>query len=43
MLEDRSRTAHTYAEAFAKDVYRRLPGYLPLFRSLDAAIRQERT
>jgi nucleotidyltransferase substrate binding protein (TIGR01987 family) len=43
MLEDRNRTAHTYDEALAKDVYRRFSGYLPLFRSLDTAMRNPRT
>lgn len=30
MLEDRSCTAHTYDKTLAKEVYRRLPAYLPL-------------
>jgi nucleotidyltransferase substrate binding protein (TIGR01987 family) len=34
MLEDRNRTAHTYDEALAKAVYRRLPRYLPLLTAL---------
>ena len=41
MLEDRNRTAHTYDEALAKDVYRRFPNYLPLFQSLKTALRNE--
>lgn len=42
MLEDRNRTAHTYDEALAKDVYRRFPSYLPLFQDLETALRNER-
>ncbi len=38
MLEDRNRTAHTYDETLAKDVYRRFPMYLPLFRALERAL-----
>lgn len=34
MLEDRNRTAHTYDETLAKEVYRRLPAYLPLPHAL---------
>lgn len=41
MLEDRNRTAHTYDEALAKDVYRRFPNYLPLFRALERALCTE--
>lgn len=41
MLEDRNRTAHTYDEALAKDVYRRLSRYLPLFRALESALAAE--
>jgi nucleotidyltransferase substrate binding protein (TIGR01987 family) len=40
MVEDRNRTAHTYDEALAKTVYRRLSGYLPLFQSLAATLRR---
>lgn len=40
MVEDRNRTAHTYDEALARTVYRRLSGYLPLFQSLAAALRR---
>lgn len=39
MLEDRNRTAHTYDEALAKDVYRRLTAHLPLLQALDAYLR----
>ena len=42
MLEDRNRTAHTYDETLAKDVYRRLSGYLPLFQSLSTALGNPR-
>lgn len=35
MLEDKNRTAHTYDEALAKDVYRRLSAHLPLLHALD--------
>ena len=39
MLEDRNRTAHTYDETLAKDVYRRLPAHLPLLQALDIYLR----
>lgn len=39
MLEDRNRTAHTYNETLAKDVYRRLPAHLPLLRALNTCLR----
>jgi nucleotidyltransferase substrate binding protein (TIGR01987 family) len=39
MLEDRNRTAHTYDETLAKDVYRRLSSYVPLFQALATALR----
>ena len=42
MLEDRNRTAHTYDEALAKDVYRRLSAYLPLLQALDLYLRNAR-
>lgn len=42
MLEDRNRTAHTYDETLAKDVYRRLSGYVPLFQALATALRNSR-
>ena len=42
MLEDRNRTAHTYDEALAKDVYRRLSAYLPLLQTLDESLRNAR-
>jgi hypothetical protein len=40
MLEDRNRTAHTYDETLAKDVYRRLSAHLPLLQSLGESLRQ---
>ncbi len=43
MLEDRNRTAHTYDEALAKDVYRRLSAHLPLLKALDEYLRSTRT
>jgi len=43
MLEDRNRTAHTYDEALAKDVYRRLSAYLPLLQTLDLFLESART
>jgi len=43
MLEDRNRTAHTYDEALAKDVYRRLSAHLPLLQALDEYLRSTRT
>ncbi|MDH5497057.1 MAG: nucleotidyltransferase substrate binding protein [Nitrospira sp.] len=39
MLEDRNRTAHTYDETLAKDVYRRLPAHLPLLQVLNTYLR----
>ena len=39
MLEDRNRTSHTYDAALAKDVFSRLPGYLPLLEALDSMLR----
>ena len=42
MLEDRNRTAHTYDEALAKDVYRRLSAHLPLLQALDEYLRSAR-
>lgn len=42
MLEDRNRTAHTYDEALAKDVYRRLSAHLPLLQALDEYLRSTR-
>jgi nucleotidyltransferase substrate binding protein (TIGR01987 family) len=43
MLEDRNRTAHTYDEALAKDVYRRLSSHLPLLQALDEYLGSTRT
>ena len=34
MLDDRNKTSHTYDEALARAVFRRLPNYLPLLDSL---------
>lgn len=42
MLEDRNRTAHTYDEALAKDVYCRLSTHLPLLQALDEYLRNTR-
>ena len=42
MLEDRNRTAHTYDEALAKEVYRRLSAHLPLLKALDESLRNTR-
>ena len=39
MLEDRNRTAHTYDETLAKDVYRRLLAHLPLLQALSTYLR----
>lgn len=39
MLEDRNRTAHTYDETLAKDVYLRLAAHLPLLRTLNTYLR----
>lgn len=35
MLDDRNETVHTYDEAFADEVYGRLPQYLALLRVLE--------
>ncbi len=43
MLEDRNRTAHTYDETLAKDVYCRLPAHLPLLQSLNTYLRNTQT
>ncbi len=43
MLEDRNRTAHTYDETLAKDVYRRLPAHLPLLQALNIYLRNTQT
>ncbi len=43
MLEDRNRTAHTYDETLAKEVYRRLPAYLPLLQALNTYLRNTQT
>lgn len=43
MLEDRNRTAHTYDEALAKDVYRRLSAHLPLLQAPDKYLRSAHT
>lgn len=43
MLEDRNRTAHTYDETLAKDVYRRLPTHPPLLQALNSYLRSTRT
>jgi nucleotidyltransferase substrate binding protein (TIGR01987 family) len=42
MLEDRNRTAHTYDETLAKDVYHRLPAHLPLLQALNTYLRSMR-
>lgn len=39
MIEDRNRTTHTYDEQLARDVFRRLPGYLPLLETLLLKLR----
>lgn len=43
MLEDRNRTSHTYDEALAKDVYRRLAGHVPFLQALDTALHHRRS
>jgi len=40
MLEDRNRTSHTYDEELAKQVYRRLPGYISVLEELAARLKQ---
>lgn len=39
----RNRTAHTYDETLAKDVYRRLPTHLPLLQALKTYLRSTQT
>jgi nucleotidyltransferase substrate binding protein (TIGR01987 family) len=39
MTDDRNLTAHTYIEAVAKRIYRRLPAYLAVMQSLAAQIQ----
>lgn len=39
MLEDLNRTAHTYDETLAKDVYLRLSAHPPLLRTLNTYLR----
>ena len=39
MLEDLNRTAHTYDETLAKDVYLRLSTHPPLLRTLNTYLR----
>jgi nucleotidyltransferase substrate binding protein (TIGR01987 family) len=39
MTDDRNLTAHTYIEALAKRIYRRLPAYLTVMQSLMAQIQ----
>lgn len=34
LLEDRNRTSHTYDEEFARHLFGRLPGYVPLLEAL---------
>lgn len=40
MIEDRNRTSHTYDEQLAKDVYRRLPSYVPLLETVLARLEE---
>lgn len=34
MLEDRNLTVHTYKQELAKEIFERLPNYVPLFEGL---------
>lgn len=43
LMEDRNLTVHTYHEPTAKEVYARLPSYLPLFENLLARLQEEIT
>jgi nucleotidyltransferase substrate binding protein (TIGR01987 family) len=38
MIDDRNRTAHTYDEQLAVEIYQRLPGHLGLFRGLHGVL-----
>lgn len=38
MLGDRNLTTHTYDESMARQVFGRLPGYLPALRALTRAL-----
>ena len=39
MVEDRNRTAHTYDEETAEEIYRSLPRYRELFEALLGALQ----
>ena len=41
MVDTRNETTHIYKEAMAESVYRKLKGYLPLFRSLLTRLKKE--
>jgi nucleotidyltransferase substrate binding protein (TIGR01987 family) len=38
MLRDRNLSVHTYREALAREIYGRLPGYLPRLETLVASL-----
>ena len=38
MLDDRNRTAHTYNEAIANEIFERLPAYVDVMRTLAATL-----
>lgn len=40
MLDDRNLTVHTYNEQTAKEIFSRLPNYLPLFHRLSDELRK---
>ena len=41
VFEDRNLTAHTYYEEAANEVYRRLPGYLEIFKKLETSLAEK--
>lgn len=38
MMDDRNLTVHTYNEELAKEIYSRLPGYLPALNTLSVKL-----
>ena len=41
MLEDRNQTSHTYDEALADEIYKRIKTYVPLFKESYIALQKE--
>ncbi len=40
MAKQRNAAVHTYKEALAKALYKKLPGYLKLFKKLEVALKK---